>query len=197
MGVATFGATLLILLGTISLAVYLYIVTPKGFFPTQDTGRLMGAIQADQDISFPALRSIMDDYSAIVLKDPAVDNVIAFTGGGGARNTARFFIQLKDISKRKITADQVIQRLRRKLAVVPGATLYLQAVQDVRVGGRMSNALYQYTLMDENLDELNAWGPRLLQTMRRMPELRDVSSDQQTRGLQLDIAIDRDTASRL
>jgi multidrug efflux pump len=189
--------TLLILLGTISLAVYLYVVTPKGFFPTQDTGRLMGAIQADQDISFPALSSIMTQYSNIVLKDPAVDNVIAFTGGGGARNTARFFIQLKDISKRKISADQVIGRLRRQLAVVPGATLYLQAVQDVRVGGRLSNALYQYTLMDENLEELNTWGPRLLQTMRKMPQLRDVSSDQQTKGLQLDIQIDRDTASRL
>jgi multidrug efflux pump len=189
--------TLAILLGTVSLAVYLYIMTPKGFFPSQDTGRLMGAIQADQDIAFPALRSIMTRYSNIVLSDPAVDNVVAFTGFGGARNTGRFFVQLKPISERKLTADQVIGRLRRKLAVVPGATLYLQAVQDVRVGGRLANALYQYTLMDENLDELNAWGPRLLQTMRRMPQLRDVSSDQQTKGLQLDLAIDRDTASRL
>jgi multidrug efflux pump len=190
--------TLAILLVTISLAVYLYIMTPKGFFPSQDTGRLMGAIQADQDISFPALSSIMRRYSNIVLSDPAVENVVAFTGGGGgARNTARFFVQLKPISERKLTADQVIGRLRRKLAVVPGATLYFQVVQDVRVGGRLTNALYQYTLTDEDLDELNTWAPRLLQTMRKMPQLRDVSSDQQTKGLQLDIAIDRDTASRL
>ena len=189
--------TLAILLGTVSLAVYLYIVTPKGFFPTQDTGRLMGAIQADQDIAFPALSSIMTQYSNIVMADPAVDNVVAFTGGGGARNTGRFFVQLKPISVRKMTADQVIGRLRRKLAAVPGATLYLQAVQDVRVGGRLTNALYQYTLMDENLEELNAWGPRLLQTMRKNPQLRDVSADQQTKGLELNVAIDRDTAGRL
>ena len=189
--------TLAILLGTVSLAVYLYIVTPKGFFPTQDTGRLMGAIQADQDIAFPALRCIMTQYSNIVMADPAVDNVVAFTGGGGARNTGRFFVQLKPISVRKMTADQVIGRLRRKLAAVPGATLYLQAVQDVRVGGRLTNALYQYTLMDENLEELNAWGPRLLQTMRKNPQLRDVSADQQTKGLELNVAIDRDTAGRL
>ena len=189
--------TLVILLGTISLAVYLYIVTPKGFFPSQDTGRLMGAIQADQDIAFPALSNIMTQYSNIVSADPAVDNVVAFTGGGGARNTGRFFVQLKPISERKLNADQVIGRLRRKLAAVPGATLYLQAVQDVRVGGRLANALYQYTLMDENLDELNAWGPRLLQTMRKNRQLRDVSSDQQTKGLQLDLALDRDTAARM
>ncbi len=188
--------TLAILLGTVTLAVYLYIVTPKGFFPQQDTGRLMGAIQADQDISFSSLRAIQQRYSDIVLTDPAVDNVVAFTGGG-ARNTGRFFVQLKPIAQRKMSADQVIQRLRRKLAVVPGATLYLQAVQDVRVGGRLSNALYQYTLTDENLDELNAWGPRLLQTMRKMPQLRDVSTDQQTRGLELALVIDRDTGSRL
>jgi hydrophobe/amphiphile efflux-1 (HAE1) family protein len=189
--------TLAILLGTISLAVYLYIVTPKGFFPQQDTGRLMGAIQADQDISFPSLSAIQLKYCDIVAADPAVDNVVAFTGGGGARNTGRFFVQLKPISQRKLTADQVIQRLRRKLAVVPGAALYLQAVQDVRVGGRLSNAQYQYTLMDENLDELNEWGPRLLQMMRKMPQLRDVSTDQQNKGLELSLVIDRDTASRL
>ncbi len=189
--------TLAILLGTVSLAVYLYIVTPKGFFPQQDTGRLGGAIQASQDISFASLRQIQQRYCDIVLADPAVDNVIAFTGGGGARNTGRFFVQLKPISQRKMSADQVIQRLRRKLSDVPGATLYLQAVQDVRVGGRLSNAQYQYTLTDENLDELNTWGPRLLQTMRKMPQLRDVSTDQQNKGLELSLVIDRDTASRL
>ena len=189
--------TLAILLGTISLAICLYIVTPKGFFPEQDTGRLMGAIQADQNIAFPALRNIQQQYADIVLKDPAVDNVIAFTGGSSARNTGRFFVQFKPLSQRKISADQVIQRLRRKLAAVPGATLFLQAVQDVRAGGRLGNAQYQYTLTGANLAELNAWGPRLLQTMRRMPQLRDVSTDQQIKGLQLSLVIDRDTASRL
>ncbi len=189
--------TLTILLATVTLAISLYVVTPKGFFPQQDTGRLMGVIQASQDISFPSLSAIQQRYSQIVMADPAVENVVAFSGGSGARNTGRFFVQLKPISERKLNVDQVIARLRRRLAVVPGATLYMQAVQDVRVGGRMSNAQYQYTLMDQNLDELNTWAPRLLQTMRKMPELRDVSTDQQDKGLEASLVIDRDTASRL
>jgi len=189
--------TLVILLGTITLAVYLYIVVPKGFFPQQDTGRLIGVIIADQDTSFAALRRIQDQYTNIVMADPAVDTVAAFTGGGGARNTGRFFVQLKDISERKISVDQVIARFRKKTARVPGATLFMQAVQDVRVGGRMSNAQYQYTLQDPDLDELNTWAPRLLARMKTMPGLRDVSSDQQNRGLEARLVIDRDTASRL
>ncbi|MGZ4811255.1 MAG: multidrug efflux RND transporter permease subunit [Terriglobales bacterium] len=185
---------LVIMLGTMALAVYLYIIVPKGFFPQQDTGRLMGSIQASQDISFVSLRQKQQQFSDIVLSDPEVDTVGAFTGGG-ARNTARFFIQLK--GKRKASADQVIARLRPKLSHIPGAALFLQPVQDVRVGGRMSNAQYQYTLQDADLVELNDWAPRLLQKLRTMNELRDVSSDQQNKGLELHLTIDRDTAGRL
>jgi multidrug efflux pump len=188
--------TLAIMLCTMGLAVYLYIIVPKGFFPQQDTGRLMGSIQASQDISFVALRQKQKQFSDIVLSDPAVETVGAFTGGG-ARNTARFFIQLKPLDQRKLSAEQVIGRLRGKLSHIPGAALYLQPVQDVRVGGRMSNAQYQYTLQDANLDELNDWAPRLLQRLRTMKELRDVSSDQQNKGLELRLVIDRDTAGRL
>ena|SRR5690242_2542329 len=191
------AVTLFILLVTMGVAIYLYVAVPKGFFPQQDTGRLTGSIQASQDISFAALREKQQQFSEIVLSDPAVDTVGAFTGGGGARNTGRFFIQLKPLSERKVSADQVIARLRGKLSHIAGATLFLQAVQDVRVGGRMSNAQYQYTLQDADLKELNDWAPRLLQRLRTMPELRDVSSDQQNKGLEATIVIDRDTASRL
>ncbi len=187
---------LFVMFATMGLAVYLYIIVPKGFFPQQDTGRLMGSIQASQDISFQSLRVKQQQFSDIVLSDPAVDTVGAFTGGG-SRNTARFFIQLKDLDKRKASADQVIARLRPKLSHIPGAALFLQPVQDVRVGGRMSNAQYQYTLQDADLDELNQWAPQLLQRLRTMKELRDVSSDQQNKGLELHLAIDRDTAGRL
>ena len=210
---------LVVMLATMALAVYLYIIVPKGFFPQQDTGRLMGSIQAAQDISFVSLRQKQQQFSDIVLSDPAVDTVGAFTGGG-ARNTARFFIQLKPLNQRgaagavsghdfsravkvffsrkeSASADQVINRLRGKLSHIPGASLFLQPVQDVRVGGRMSNAQYQYTLQDADLAELNDWAPRLLQRLRTMPELRDVSSDQQNKGLELHLAIDRDTAGRL
>ncbi len=187
---------LAVMLGTMALAVYLYIIVPKGFFPQQDTGRLMGSIQASQDISFVSLRQKQQQFSDIVLSDPAVDTVGAFTGGG-ARNTARFFIQLKPLNQRKATADQVINRLRGKLSHIPGAALYLQPVQDVRVGGRMANAQYQYTLQDADLAELNDWAPRLMQRLRAMKELRDVSSDQQNKGLELHLVIDRDTAGRL
>ncbi|MFI5110401.1 MAG: multidrug efflux RND transporter permease subunit [Terriglobales bacterium] len=185
---------LAVMLATMALAGYLYYIVPKGFFPQQDTGRLMGSIQASQDISFVSLRQKQQQFSDIVLSDPAVETVGAFTGGG-ARNTARFFIQLK--GQRKASADQVINRLRGKLSHIPGATLFLQPVQDVRVGGRMSNAQYQYTLQDADLSELNEWAPRLLQRLQTMPELRDVSSDQQNKGLELHLAIDRDTAGRL
>jgi multidrug efflux pump len=189
--------TLVIQLGTVALAIYLYIIVPKGFFPQQDTGRLMGVIQASQDISFNALSKIQTQMTDIVLKDPAVDSVASFTGGSGARNTGRMFVALKPISERKIGVDQVIGRLRRKLSGFPGATLYMQPVQDVRVGGRMSNAQYQYTLQDADLEELNTWAPLLLDRLKRVPELRDVSSDQQNQGLEATLVIDRDTASRL
>jgi multidrug efflux pump len=187
---------LVVLLATISVAVYLYIVVPKGFFPQQDTGRLTGSIQASQDISFEALRAKQQQFSNIVMADPAIDTVVAFTGGG-ARNTGRMFAQLKPNGQRKETVDQIIARLRRKLSVIPGATLYLQAVQDVRVGGRASNAQYQYTLQGADLNELNTWGPRLLAALKKLPQLRDVSSDQQDKGLEARLVYDRDTAARL
>jgi multidrug efflux pump len=191
--------TLLFTLATIGLNVYLYVVVPKGFFPQQDTGRIVGSIQAQQDISFPAMRTKMVDLANIVLTDPAVDKVVGFTGGGGGNttNSGRVFISLKPLQERKVSADQVIDRLRGKLSRVPGAMLFLQAVQDVRIGGRQSNAQYQYTLQSPNLDELNAFAPQMLTKLRGLPELRDVATDQQNRGLQAKLVIDRDTASRL
>ncbi|HET7441772.1 MAG TPA: multidrug efflux RND transporter permease subunit [Terriglobales bacterium] len=189
--------TLLITIITAALSVYLYTIVPKGFFPQQDTGRLMGSVQASQDISFEAMKTKMTQYVAIVMKDPAVNTVMGFAGGNTSSNQGRFFVTLKPLNERKVTADQVIGRLRRQLAVVPGATLYLQAAQDLTIGGRQSQAQYQYTLQGESLDELNTWAPRLLQKMRGFRSLRDVNTDQQDKGLQESIVIDRDTASRL
>src|SRR5437868_9578947 len=146
---------LIVTIATACLSVYLYILVPKGFFPQQDTGRLGGSIQAEQDISFQALRQKMNDYVAIIMKDPAVATVTAFVGGGGTANTGRMFIMLKPLGERKASADQVISRLRGKLAHVPGATLYLQSAQDLQIGGRMGNAQYQYTLQSESLADLN------------------------------------------
>ncbi len=192
------------------LSVYLYIVVPKGFFPQQDTGRIGGSVQAAQDISFQAMRSKMDRYLSIVLTDPAVSSVVGFAGGNTVSNQGRFFIMMKPLAERakcpahhfwqscpNVTADDVINRLRGKLAVVPGATLYLQSYQDLTIGGRGSNAQYQYTLQGEDLNELNTWAPQLLEKMRKIPELRDVNTDQQDKGLQAQLVIDRDTASRL
>ncbi len=142
------------------MSVYLYIVVPKGFFPQQDTGRLMGSVQAAQDISFGAMRAKMVQYVGIVMKDPAVENVMGFAGGNTAMNSGRMFITLKPLSERKVSADQVIGRLRGKLAVVPGATLYMQSAQDLTIGGRQSQAQYQYTLQGEDLSELNEWAPQ-------------------------------------
>jgi multidrug efflux pump len=189
--------TLTITIATVFLSAILYYYIPKGFFPQQDTGLLSGSIQASQDISFDAMRVKQDQFSQIVTSDPAIQSNTAFVGGGNALNTGRMFIMLKPLSERKIRADQVIARLRKKLAVVSGATLYLQANQDIRVGGRQSNSQYQYTLESENLSELNEWSPRLLAVLKTLPELRDVSTDQQDKGLQETLAIDRDTASRL
>jgi multidrug efflux pump len=189
--------TLCITILTAALSVYLYVIVPKGFFPQQDTGRLMGSVQAAQDISFDAMRSKMVQFVAIVMKDPAVENVMGFAGGNTAMNQGRMFITLKPLNVRKASADQVVNRLRSKLAVVPGATLYMQAAQDLTIGGRQSQAQYQYTLQGEDLNELNDWAPRLLTKLRTLPELRDVNSDQQNHGLQSSVIIDRDTASRL
>jgi multidrug efflux pump len=190
--------TLAIAVITVCVNIYLYVVVPKGFFPQQDTGRLMGAIQADQDISFQAFQQRLVQFVDIVVADPAVDMAVGFTGGNqGTTNTGRMFMALKPLSERKVSVEQVMARLRPKLAAVPGASLYLQPVQDVRVGGRLSTAMYQFSLQGDDLKELNLWAPRLLHELQRLPELVDVSSDQQNRGLEASLVIDRDTASRL
>jgi multidrug efflux pump len=187
---------LLTLLGTVALNVYLYVIVPKGFMPQQDTGRLQGNLVADQSISFQAMQAKLTSFVAIVRADPAVDHVVAFTGGG-QRNRAFFFVMLKPVADRKIPADLVIARLRRSLAHVPGATLFLQASQDVRVGGRSANAQYQYTLSADDIAELRAWEPRIRQALSALPELTDVSTDQQDLGEQTSLVVDRDAATRL
>jgi multidrug efflux pump len=187
---------LILTAATICLSIYLYIVVPKGFFPQQDTGRMSGSILGAQDLSFPAMQQKLKQYTDIVMSDPAVASMSANTGGG-AENTGRMNVDLKPLSVRKITVDQVIARLRPRLAVVPGATLFFRANQDITVGGRFSNSQYQYTLESENLADLQQWAPRVEARLRQLPRLRDVNSDQQTRGLQASLVLDRDTASRL
>jgi multidrug efflux pump len=189
------AVTLAILLATIGLNVYLFVHVPKGFFPQQDNGRMMGSIQADQDTSFQAMDRILQQMIKIIDADPAVDTALGFTGGG-TMNTARMFISLKPLEERKTTADQIIARLRPKLARVPGATLYLQAAQDVRVGGRMSNAQYQFTMRGDNLQDLTVFAPRMLRELRGISVITDVSTDQQNLGLQSLIRYDRSTAAR-
>jgi multidrug efflux pump len=187
---------LLVTLATIGFTIFLYVAVPKGFFPQQDTGRLSGSIVGDQDISFTAMRQKMAQFIGIVMSDPAIDTVAGFTGGGTA-NRGNMFISLKPLAERKVSADLVINRLRPKLASIPAATLFLQAQQDVRVGGRQSNSQYQYTLRADNLNDLTTWSQRLLDQMRTIPEIRDANTDLQSRGLQLKLVVDRDTASRL
>ncbi|MGA7755835.1 MAG: multidrug efflux RND transporter permease subunit [Candidatus Sulfotelmatobacter sp.] len=202
--------TLLVTILVAALSIFLYFMVPKGFFPQQDTGRIMGAVMAEQDISFQSMSDKMHRYVDIVMKDPAVDSVVGFAGGNTALNQGRFFMMLKPLEQRaqckkqhfwqsckNVTADDVINRLRGKLAVVPGATLILQSAQDLTIGGRFGNAQYQYTLQSSNLDDLNNWSPRLLQKMKGLKELTDTNSDQQDKGLQAKLVIDRDTASRL
>jgi len=190
---------LIIAIVTLGLNVYLYIAIPKGFFPQQDTGRLNGSIVADQATSFQAMQRKIQRLAAIVQQDPAVATVLAFTGGGGGTttNTGRVFISLKPLAQRKASADDVINRLRPKLGAVPGATLFLQAVQDVRIGGRQSNAQYQYTIQSDNLQQLDHWGPILLKSMKGIHQLTDVNSDAQNSGLAVNLVIDRPTAARL
>jgi hydrophobe/amphiphile efflux-1 (HAE1) family protein len=191
---------LLVVIGTVVLNVVLFIVVPKGFFPQQDTGRLNGSTRAAQDISFESMRVKQRELAQMVLDDPAVYSVTAFAGGGRNSNNVGFmFIGLKSLNDRpgRVSADDVVNRLRRKVTSVPGATLFLQSNQELQMGGRGSDAQYQYTLSDENLDELNTWAPQLLARMRTMPELRDTSTDQQDQGLSANLVIDRDTASRL
>ena len=190
-------AVLVITIATACLSVYLFQQAPKGFFPQQDTGRIQGSVQAAQDISFDAMSRKMRRYVDIGMNDPNVATMIGFCGGTTAMNQGRMFIMLKPLKERKLTADQVIAELSRKFAEVPGATLYMLTQQDLQIGGRLSQAQYQYTLQGENLYELNTWAPQLLQKMRALPILQQVNTDQQDKGLSANVIIDRDTASRL
>ncbi len=193
---------LLIFIATICLNVELYIFVPKGFFPQQDTGRMVGSLQADQSISFQAMSRKLRQMMSIVQQDPAVQNVVGYTGvgsGGGYAqlNTGNVFVSLKPLSERNVTVDQVIARLRPKLGQVSGGRLYLAAVQDLRAGGRQSNAQYQYTLQSEDVQDLYEWTPKLVDALEHNRILTDVSSDQQQRGLETYLDIDRDTTARL
>jgi multidrug efflux pump len=187
--------TLLVTLLTMAATVFLYAKVPKGFFPQQDTGRLNGSIQADQDTSFQAMQKKLAAFIKVVMEDPAVESATGFLGGSSS--SGRMFVALKPPGQRNATADEVIARLRGKVTHVPGAALYLQPVQDVRVGGRMGGAQYQYTLQADDARELFSWAPRILRAFRQVKELTDVNSDQQDKGLQASLSIDRPTASRL
>jgi multidrug efflux pump len=188
--------TMLVLLATVGLNVYLFSIVPKGFFPQQDTGAMMGGIQADQSISFQSMRQKLIAFVTIIKNDPAVNSVVGFTGGGQT-NGGFVFVSLKPLTERDLPVDKVIGRLRGKLAQVPGASLFLQAVQDIRQGGRAANAQYQYTLQADELSDLQNWAPKIALALSHLPELADVNSDQQDKGLETDLLIDRLTMSRL
>jgi multidrug efflux pump len=195
------GLVMLILFGAVCLNVVLFTLVPKGLFPTQDTGRLIGSLQADQSVSFQAMTQKLRQMVDIVQQDPAVEHVVGFTGvgsggGGGQINTGSVFVSLKPITQRP-SADEVIARLRPQLAKVPGGRLFLTAVQDIRAGGRQSNSAYQYTLQSDSTDDLFTWTPKLVTALEHSAVLTDVNSDQQQKGLETDLVIDRDTASRL
>jgi hydrophobe/amphiphile efflux-1 (HAE1) family protein len=186
---------------TVAVTVVLFVIVPKGLFPQQDTGLLMGFSEGPQDVSFPSMKARQEAINAIVGKDPEVLFYVSFMGAGGAGgatgNNGTVFIQLREKPPRKVSADEVLNRLRPKLAKVEGIALYLQSRQDVSVGGRLSRTQYQYTLQDANLDELKVWAPQVLTALQKIPLLKDVASDQQTSGLELEVSIDRDTAGRL
>ncbi|HLH12833.1 MAG TPA: efflux RND transporter permease subunit [Methylovirgula sp.] len=195
------GFIMTMLFSAMVLTVLLFTIIPKGFFPEQDTGRLIGAIQADQNISFQAMQKKMAQLMAIVQADPAIQSVVGFTGAGsgGGRsttNTGSIYVSLKPLSHRTASADEVIARLRKKLATIPGAKLFLQAVQDIRVGGRQSNAEYQYTLQGDDAAELYVWSNKVLNALQQSKILTDVNSDQQQKGLETNVVIDRLTAAR-
>jgi multidrug efflux pump len=200
--VLDYPRTVMIVLAiTVALNVYLYAIIPKGFFPQQDTGTLTGNLRADQSISFQAMAQKLRSVMSIVQADPAVKDVVGFTGGGGgpggATNTANIFVGLQPLSQRKANSDRVIARLRGKLANITGVRLYLQAVQDIRAGGRQSNSQYQYTILSDDLAQLNLWTPRITEALKTVPQLQDVNSDRQDNGLDVALNIDRDTAARL
>jgi multidrug efflux pump len=189
--------TMLVFLATVLFNIHLYVSIPKGFFPQQDTGRIVGGIRADQSISFQAMRQKFRQFVAIVRQDPVVENVVGFTGGNQT-NSGFLFATLKPLDQRDVSADKVIARLREKLTQVAGANLFMQAVQDIRVGGRQSNSQYQYTLQSDSLADLYAWAPKITQALQQDTSIiADVDSDQQQRGLQVNLTIDRDAASRL
>jgi multidrug efflux pump len=196
---------MIVLALTVALNFYLYTIIPKGFFPQQDTGTLVGNLRADQSISFQAMALKLRSVMSIVQSDPAVQDVVGFTGGGGggpgggggATNTANIFVGLKPLSARKVTSDRVIARLRLQLANITGVRLYLQSIQDIRAGGRQSNSQYQYTILSDDLSELFLWTPRITEALKTVPEIADVNSDRQDHGLDIALNIDRSTAARL
>jgi multidrug efflux pump len=189
--------TLVVLILTIALNIVLVIKIPKGFFPPQDTGAITGGVQGPQDASFPSMNNSVRMIGSVIKNDPAVENVIAFTGGNGATNTGFIYTALKPLNERKISAFDVINRLRPKLNHLPAASAFLQAAQDLRIGGRSSNAMYQYTLQSDSVQELFHWGPILLKEMKRLPGLQDVNTDQQNGGLDEMLTYDRVTAAKL
>jgi len=190
------ASMMLILAVVLGLNFYLYSVIPKGFFPQQDTGRIIGSIQADQSISFQLMQQKLTQFITIIKSDPAVETAVGFTGGGQI-NSGFVFVSLRPLGERTISADGVIARLRREMAVIPGATLFLQAVQDIRVGGRASNAQYQFTLQGPTFEDLNEWTPKIAAALQNDPNLTDVNSDQQNKGQESDLVIDRDAAAQL
>jgi multidrug efflux pump len=189
--------TLVVLFITIALNVVVIIKIPKGFFPVEDTGSITGSVRGPQDASFPAMDNSVRQIGEVIKKDPAVANVIAFTGGSGATNTGSLYIALKPLADRKVSAAQIIDRLRPQLNRLPVASAFLQAVQDLRIGGRSSNAMYQYTIQSDTVQDLSKWGPLILNQMKGLPGLQDVSSDQQNGGLDELLSYDRVTAAKL
>ncbi len=189
--------TMLILTGTILFNVFLFMTVKKGFFPQQDNGTIQGSVLAPQDISYQSMRTLTDRFVKMIKSDPGVGTVMGFTGGYGATNTAGMYIALKPLQERKVSSTEIVNRLRPKLMSIPGASVFLRAGEDLRVGGRQSNATYQYTIESENVQDLVTWGPIVLAKMKSLPGLLDVNSDQQNEGLQSSLVYDRATASRM
>jgi multidrug efflux pump len=189
--------TLVVLFVTIAFNVVLIVKIPKGFFPTEDTGAITGSVRGPQDSSFPAMNDSIQQIGRVIKSDPAVENVIAFTGGGGATNTGSLYVALKPLAVRKVSAAQIIDRLRPQLNRLPVASAFLQSVQDLRIGGRSSNAMYQYTIQSDTVQDLSKWGPIMLREMQHLPGFQDVSADQQNGGLDQLMNYDRVTAAKL
>ena len=187
---------LMVFFGCVFLSIYLYCIVPKGLFPVQDSGRLLGTIQADQSSSFQSMKNKLTDFAAILQKDPAVVDVVGFAGGGQNTNAGRMFAVLKPPTQRDKPIDEISRRLRKKLSAEAGATLTLQPVQDLRIGGRLSSALFEYTLQADSLSELREWTPKILAALTKVPQLADVNSDQQDKGQQMSLVVNREQAAR-